>query len=257
MSDHILESILDPAAAAHRLPIFVADRAANGPEATPDELHRSRGTSCDGLPVGLAPCPACAEARGECLDANPDFPGRVMQVHCRCDDGNRCARCGERLHERNSSMADELLARHCHTLPATWIRRPRAGRSRQPEAGVDDQEGFGRRNPGMDDGALTSGRDSQPADDATRPRLSRASPEQMRLEVENNPDLAAALRADVFAGSFCVRCGSRGALFATPVWHGSCPRCLADPQDKGRDDPAVTPSTAPAPSVRGSHSRSP
>ena len=53
------------------------------------------------------------------------------------------------------------------------------------------------------------------------------SPEQMQREVESNPDLKAALSADVFIDCFCVRCGSGGAPFATPVWHVSCPRCLA------------------------------
>lgn len=79
---------------------MMGNRAGSGREATSDELRRLRGRNSDGLPIGLTTCPECMEVRGECLDINPHFPGLMIPVHCRCDNENRCARCGEKLQDR-------------------------------------------------------------------------------------------------------------------------------------------------------------
>ncbi len=47
------------------------------------------------MPVGLVPCAECGGWRGECLDPNPPCHGKVLRVQCRCENHNRCARCGE------------------------------------------------------------------------------------------------------------------------------------------------------------------
>ena len=87
------------------------NRAGSGREATPDECRRLRGRNADGLPIGLTTCPKCREVRGECLDTNPNFPRLVIPVHCRCDNENRCARCGKKLYDSklngNSYNADD------------------------------------------------------------------------------------------------------------------------------------------------------
>ena len=79
---------------------MLGNRAASGREASPDELRTLRGRNDAGLPIGLSPCAVCREVRGECLDTNPQFPGLMIPVHCRCDNENRCARCGEHLNDR-------------------------------------------------------------------------------------------------------------------------------------------------------------
>src|SRR6266851_5043428 len=49
---------------------------------------------------GLERCPTCGEWRGRCLDPSPTFVGKVMTVHCGCQNDNRCAACGGFLYER-------------------------------------------------------------------------------------------------------------------------------------------------------------
>ena len=39
-------------------------------------------------------CLQCGDWRCECLDPNPEFVGMVIRVCCRCENDNRCARCG-------------------------------------------------------------------------------------------------------------------------------------------------------------------
>lgn len=76
------------------------DLTKGGRPATPAELRELAGFQPDGVPVGLERCPTCFEYRGMCLDPNPEFKGMVMDVHCRCQNFNRCARCRELLAER-------------------------------------------------------------------------------------------------------------------------------------------------------------
>ncbi len=58
------------------------------------------GFQRNGVPVGLECCQGCGEWWGECLDPSHEFEGMVMQVHCSCENDNRCARCGLQLNER-------------------------------------------------------------------------------------------------------------------------------------------------------------
>ena len=68
-------------------------------EATPEELESLAGLGPDGIPRGLAACPDCGEYRGLSLGADA-AAGWVATVYCRCENHNRCARCGGLLAER-------------------------------------------------------------------------------------------------------------------------------------------------------------
>src|SRR2546427_489335 len=68
--------------------------------ATGDEVIRLTGRQVNGVPTGLVRCPSCHDWRGECLDPNPRPHGLVVRAHCRCENDNCCARCGELLHDR-------------------------------------------------------------------------------------------------------------------------------------------------------------
>ena len=77
---------------------IVGDLSKGGRDATEIELRTLAGRQRGGVPVGLVQCGDCGGWRGECLDPSPQFVGKVMRVCCRCENENRCARCGERLH---------------------------------------------------------------------------------------------------------------------------------------------------------------
>lgn len=77
---------------------LMGDLTKGGRPATPEEARRLAGTQANGVPNGLTRCAACAGWKGECLDPSPRFWGKVMRVHCPCDNWNRCARCGQTLH---------------------------------------------------------------------------------------------------------------------------------------------------------------
>ncbi len=68
-----------------------------GRDATPEELARLAGRQHGGVPKGLVRCLRCGKWKGECLDPSKEFQGKVMQVHCLCDNDNWCARCGHSL----------------------------------------------------------------------------------------------------------------------------------------------------------------
>jgi hypothetical protein len=87
-------------AAGRRGTYLFGNLAKGGHTATPEELRRLEGTQPVGTPRGLQRCEQCLDWRGECLDSNPEFAGMVMPVHCRCDNHNRCARCGAPLYDR-------------------------------------------------------------------------------------------------------------------------------------------------------------
>jgi hypothetical protein len=71
-----------------------------GRTATREECHRLAGVDADGVPNGLEQCGDCGNRHGHCLDPNPNFTTWLVQVHCRCENDNRCARCGSLLAER-------------------------------------------------------------------------------------------------------------------------------------------------------------
>jgi hypothetical protein len=65
-----------------------------GRKPTLEEEGWLAGTQSNGVPRGLDPCVRCGEWQGRCLDPSPQLARLVMEVHCRCDNDNRCAACG-------------------------------------------------------------------------------------------------------------------------------------------------------------------
>jgi hypothetical protein len=88
---------------------MLGDLTCGGRPATDDEVRRLSGVHPDGAPAGLVRCDRCGERRGVCLSDRDRFPRLLLTVHCRCDNHNRCARCGEPLHEHrlNANVYDE------------------------------------------------------------------------------------------------------------------------------------------------------
>lgn len=93
---------LERYSAAHRgTGYLVGDGLEGGRPATPADIDRLAGLGSNGLPPGLTRCPACEHFAGEFLatngEGNGDTTPRVIDVHCRCANHNRCAACGEPL----------------------------------------------------------------------------------------------------------------------------------------------------------------
>lgn len=76
------------------------DRERGGEETTADAAARLRGVNDDGSPRGLERCATCGEHRGWCLDPLRQEQSFILPVYCRCQNVNRCARCGHLLHSR-------------------------------------------------------------------------------------------------------------------------------------------------------------
>lgn len=79
---------------------ILGDLSKGGRMPTEAELGSLSGSEETGAPKGLELCEHCWDWRGICLDCNPHLPQMVVRVSCLCDNVNRCARCGELLHER-------------------------------------------------------------------------------------------------------------------------------------------------------------
>lgn len=73
------------------------DSTKGGRQATPQALEQLKGFNDDGVPTGLYECNQCGFYKGTCLDPSPCFPGLKVKVHCRCENDNKCARCGQPL----------------------------------------------------------------------------------------------------------------------------------------------------------------
>ncbi len=80
----------------HRSLGYFVDRA-HGRPATCRDRSQLEGLGPTGVPRGLMQCVICAGWRGEALLGTLDL---VVDVYCRCDNHNRCARCLEPLYER-------------------------------------------------------------------------------------------------------------------------------------------------------------
>lgn len=80
--------------------VMFGDLTKGGRDATPEELRQLEGVQDGGIPWGLTRCVQCGDWVGQCLDPNPKFAGKIMRVHCRCDNDNLCAFCGRTLHDR-------------------------------------------------------------------------------------------------------------------------------------------------------------
>jgi len=88
---------------------LLGDLTKGGRPATPEEKARMTGRQRNGIPKGLTQCKSCLDWYGVCLDPNPEFEGKVMRVHCKCENWNWCARCGQPLADRrlNANYFDE------------------------------------------------------------------------------------------------------------------------------------------------------
>jgi hypothetical protein len=76
------------------------DLTKGGRDATASESVRLMGQQANGVPRGLSLCATCGAWKGHCLDPNPMFNGKVMEVHCFCENDNLCAACGAVLYAR-------------------------------------------------------------------------------------------------------------------------------------------------------------
>ncbi len=86
---------------------LVGDGLEGGRPATATDIERLSLRDASGIPAGLARCPVCLEFRGDYLalngEGNGDRRPRVIEVHCACQNHNRCAACGEPLAESRLS----------------------------------------------------------------------------------------------------------------------------------------------------------
>jgi hypothetical protein len=86
---------------------LVGDGMEGGRRASPDEVDRLSGRDEAGIPRGIRRCRECGVFRGDYLalegEGNGDRTPRVVSVHCRCENHNRCARCGSLLSDRRLS----------------------------------------------------------------------------------------------------------------------------------------------------------
>jgi len=96
---------------------MLGDLTKGGRLATLEEKVMLAGTQANGVPRGLARCARCGEWKGRCLGPNRESERQVMDVHCRCDNDNRCAACGELLHKRklNANAYNEADGQIWHT----------------------------------------------------------------------------------------------------------------------------------------------
>ncbi len=86
---------------------FVGDGLEGGRPATREDIIRLVGLEgCDPHP-GLVRCDTCRELAGDFFatngEGNGDLKPRVIRVHCRCENHNSCAWCGEPLAEHRLS----------------------------------------------------------------------------------------------------------------------------------------------------------
>lgn len=79
----------------------VGDGLEGGRLASPADIVRLSRQQPDGIPTGLSRCTACRWFTGDYLaltgEGDGDLTPRVIHVHCRCENHNRCAGCGQTL----------------------------------------------------------------------------------------------------------------------------------------------------------------
>ena len=80
---------------------IVGDGLERGELADDADIERLSGVSAADIPNGLTRCSECRWLRGDYLalrgQGNGDMRPRVIRVHCRCENHNRCAGCGRTL----------------------------------------------------------------------------------------------------------------------------------------------------------------
>lgn len=101
---------------------LMGDLTKGGRPATKEELAKLAGKSREGVPLGLCRCPKCKEWAGECIDPSPQFANQFMKVYCRCQNDNRCARCGGLFdeHKLNSNYFEKSDGQIWH-VPAFCV----------------------------------------------------------------------------------------------------------------------------------------
>jgi hypothetical protein len=86
---------------------LVGDGLEDGQPAAAPDIERLSGQEADGAPKGLSRCGRCRCLAGDYLalkgEGNGNLTPRVIRVHCRCDNHNRCAGCGQTLADRRLS----------------------------------------------------------------------------------------------------------------------------------------------------------
>jgi hypothetical protein len=109
-TDEVAARRLDLHAHAERLSpksgYLVGDGLQGGRPAARADIDRLSGQEADGVPKGLSRCTTCRLFAGDYLALNgagDHRTPRVLQVHCRCENHNRCAGCGETLADRRLS----------------------------------------------------------------------------------------------------------------------------------------------------------
>lgn len=120
---------------------IVGDGLEGGRAANPDDVIRLTSLPGDTDPHrGLVRCSTCGELAGDYLatrgEGNGDLRRRVIRVHCRCENHNRCARCGEPLAERRLSayhLAEEQGSARYVAAYSAFSHRCRRGRRRAPQ----------------------------------------------------------------------------------------------------------------------------
>lgn len=96
---------------------LVGDGLEAGRPAHNGDFERFMLGPMDGIPKGMHPCSTCGERAGEFLvtrgEGNGDEKPRVIPVHCRCENHNRCAFCGGPLysHRLSAYFWDDNLCR--------------------------------------------------------------------------------------------------------------------------------------------------
>ena len=80
---------------------IVGDGLEGGRPARRSDIERLSQRAADGHPKGLSRCPTCRWFAGDYLalagEGDGDPAPRVIRVHCRCENHNRCAGCGGTL----------------------------------------------------------------------------------------------------------------------------------------------------------------
>jgi hypothetical protein len=92
-------SLADVIESQDKHPLF-GDLTKGGREATKMDLE-DLSLSHDlykSVPRGLNKCSFCGLFRGNCLDPNEKFKGKLMTVNCACENNNRCGYCREPLY---------------------------------------------------------------------------------------------------------------------------------------------------------------
>jgi hypothetical protein len=76
--------------------LYVGDLTKGGRPPSNTEIKRLSGRQPNGVPKGLRECAICEGWYGTCFDTT--VSDLLVSVHCRCQNNNRCARCGQLLY---------------------------------------------------------------------------------------------------------------------------------------------------------------